>query len=416
MGKILETTYHDAVEQVTSFYGTLLDHSFYELNDKRPTLVTYYNINKDYSSLDPGAKIAYDNIGDNTPLRFTRIENFIMYGINRIELQTEIDDFGIEAAKIEGDAYILPCSIIPKEGDYFEIDHITDSNWLFIVTDIQQDTLKNGSNAYKIQYKLEYTDHERILNSVIEDCIEIDKKDGTDILRVVVKKDYEIAKKIDKAAVQLKSYFNELFYNPGVQTFTYVDLTDFRAYDPYMIEYIIRNKILDNGIESYIHVMHQIEPERTFAIDYDKTIFRAFETRDLNKLKVANRHVFLEPITSYGTTFSSRYETYFKCIYVDSPPSYATMCLEDELYYRILDRRLVTEKDADENNYIPYWENILIKYFSREKNKKGSCAVYLTDAEITSVETMPFDESSKVFYLLPLLIQALEWFIEEALK
>lgn len=116
MGKILETTYHDTVENITSFYGTLLDNSFYNLNDRKPVIVTYYNINKDYSSLDPGAKIAYDNIGDNTPLRFNKIDDFIIYGFNKIELQTEIEEFGYEANKIEGDCFVLPNTIVPTEG------------------------------------------------------------------------------------------------------------------------------------------------------------------------------------------------------------------------------------------------------------------------------------------------------------
>ena len=165
MGKIIETSYHDTVEKITGFNGKLLQNTFYVLNDKKPTIVTYYNINKEASSLDPGSKLAYDNIGKDTPIRFNKIEDFIIYGFDRIELNTDIDEFGIEADKITGDCFVLPNTIFPTEGDYFEVEHITDAKWLFIVTDVQQDTLQNGSNAFKLTYKLEYVDHDRLLQN-----------------------------------------------------------------------------------------------------------------------------------------------------------------------------------------------------------------------------------------------------------
>ena len=46
MGKILDTTYHDSVEKITQFNEVLIKNSFYTINDKKPTIVTYYNINK----------------------------------------------------------------------------------------------------------------------------------------------------------------------------------------------------------------------------------------------------------------------------------------------------------------------------------------------------------------------------------
>ena len=73
MGRILQTTYQDTVNQVTNFYSDLVNNPFYIYNDKKPVICTYYNINKDYSSLDPGSKIHMDNIGSDSPIRYNRI-------------------------------------------------------------------------------------------------------------------------------------------------------------------------------------------------------------------------------------------------------------------------------------------------------------------------------------------------------
>ena len=408
MGKIIETSYHDSVEKLTGFNTNLINNSFYNFNDKKPTIVTYYNINKEASSLDPGSRISYDNIGEFSSIRFNKISDFIIYGFNRIELQTENDEFGLEADKISDSCYILPNTIIPYEGDYFEVSHIKDSTWLFIVTDVQQDTLKNGSNAYKITYKLEYEDNARIKGNIVGDYKLIEKREGTNIAKVVETTALEYAKMLDKAAVMLKAYFNDLFYNKYVQSFIYTDLTEWRVYDQYMTEFLIRNKILDNGEDSYIYVGHQIPVNTTFSIDYDKTFFRAFEKKDKTKLLSSLNSIELEDIKAYGTPFASRYEAYFKAKYVDGVQyGYRMQCIPDELIYYINDGILVQDI-KDLNKKQPLWINILIKYF--DSNAK------ITNEEIESVYDMEFDTSFELFYIIPLLILSIEDKIENVLK
>ena len=406
MGKILETTYHDSVEKVTQFHGALIKNPFYSLSDKKPTIVTYYNINKEASTLDPGSKLSYDNIGKNSPLRFNKIDDFMLYGFTRIELNTENEEFGLEADKVSGECYILPNTIKPTEGDFFEVEHITDSTWLFIVTDIQQDTLENGSNVYKITYKLEYVDHDRLLEQVVGSYRMIEKREGTNIAKVVENTKYAIAKAMDEVAVKLKITFNELFYNPYVQTFIYMDVTDWRIYDEYMIEFLIRNKILDNGNDSYIHVGHQLQVDKTFSIDYENTLFRAFEKKNKNMLIKSDRAIQPMDIKGYGTTFSSRFETYFKARYTNLDSGYSTCCLDDEIVYMIQDRKLVEEVDSIVED-IELWKNILVKHFYDED---------FTEKEIESISDIKFNVSYKAFYLIPLLILCLENAIEKALN
>lgn len=409
VGKIIETTYHDTVGRITSFASDLLKNSFYTLNDKKPSIVTYYNINQVESTLDPGSKLAYDYIGDESPIRYNKIEDFIIYGFNRIELQLENDEFGLEAEKITGDMFILPNTIKPTEGDYFEVEHIKDSSWLFIVTDVQQDTLENGSNVYKCQYKLEVVDHDRILNNVVEDYTMIEKREGTNVVKVVETNKLEKAKEMDKVAVSLKAYFNELFYSSKVQTFIYMDLTEWRVYDEYMIEFLIRNQILANGLDSFIYVTHQLEVDKTFSLDYDGTVFRALELRDKERLRSACRCFRLEDISNiYGTIFASRYEAYFKTHYIK--PAYDIIyngaAFPDELVYDILEHNLVQD-DKDLNEVTPLWRNIVVKYFYNEEYTKD---------EVKSILDIDFNDSIQAFYMIPTLILCLEYAIEKLLK
>lgn len=426
MGKILNTTYHDTIDKVTGLYNGLVNNPFYNWNDKKPTICTYYNINKDYSSLDPASKIQYDNINDDSPIRYNRIYDFLIYGFNRIELNTENGEFGLEASEISGDCYILPNTIIPTEGDYFEIKHIEDSTWLFIITDVQQDTLQNGSNAYKLTYKLEYDDNLQIQNKIKHNYRMIDVREGTNIAKIVRCEDYDIAKIMDDKAVALKKYFQDLFYNEKVQTFIFSDLTEFRMYDPYMIEFLIRNKILDDGEDDYIHVDHKLKVNKTFAIDYDRSFFRVFEKCNKDKLLESDHRINYHLIKSFGTTFASRFEAYYQVEYEEVPAQgYYLNCIPDDLIFRCKDNRLIDKSDeADLYNYF-LWENVIIKYFNNEdldtdeiENIDNLLYKFkdMMQYSIDKNELLEFDSAVKMFYIIPLIIFCLEKAIVKVLK
>lgn len=405
MGKILNTTYQDTVEKVTGFVENLINQPFYLYNDKKPTSCIYYNINKDFSSLDPGSQLEMDNNGSDCPFRFNRIYDMLLFGLPKIELNTDTDEFGLEANKIEGECYILPNTIIPTEGDYFEINYVKDSTWLFIVKDVQRDTLDNGSNAYKISYKLEYTNHDKILQNIVYNFRMIEVREGTNIAKIVRCEDYDIAKIMDKMAVALKGYYIDLFYDEKVQTFIYIPYEQCRTYDPYLIEFLIRNQILNNGEHAeYIFVDHKITPNKTFTIDYDQSVFRQFELNDKEKLLTADHVAFLELIKAFGTIFDTRFEDYFKCQYDANSISrftYNVSCMSDDFIYQIQDNKLEEDPRV-------LWKNIIIKYFNNMQD--------LTTDELDSLKYLDFRDAEFAYYTIPFLIFCLEKYIVKTLK
>lgn len=406
MGKFLSTTYKDSVSSITNLYTEMLNNPLYAFNDKTPTIVTYYNVNYDHSSVDPGSKLQYDNVGEQTPMRWNRISNFILYGINRIELNSTIGDFGTEADPIEGECYVLPQTIIPYENDYFEIEHVKDSTWLFIVKDVQKDTLENGQNAYKLSYRLEYTDNSKILKNIIYEYEAIEKREGTNMLQIVRREDLEIAKLLDAYAVKMKKYFCELFYRERVQTFIYEDLTQIPVYDPYMVEFIIRNEILVNDEDHDIFVMHQIPTIRTFSLNYDKTMFRGFEKKDKNIIKYIHQ-TNISDIKAYGTTFANCYEPYYQATWKEKDfHGHETMCLGEDILYHVQDHQLFEDEHGNNAKSI-LWKNIIVKYFYGDELKME---------EVEAIDDIIFEEAAPVFYLLPILILCVEDYIENLLN
>ena len=133
---------------------------------------------------------------------------------------------------------------------------------------------------------------------------------------------------------------------------------------------------------------------------------RIIEKKAVDKVLSSEYTIQLEEIKSYGTTFASRFETYFKAKYIKPPVGYRAQIIDDKLIFRIIENELV-EDEKDLNNPSPLWQNIIIKYFNGGK---------YTEDEIKSVEELHYSNSMEAFYIIPILIFCLEYTIEKMLK
>ena len=124
MGKFVNTNYAKTVDNLTKAINNKIDNPYYKFNDKAPTTITYYNINVEASNLDEGTGTAYSYTSLDSSLRFNKIKDFILYGIDRVQTQIEAGDFGAESETIEGEAVLLPNTIKPFPQDYFSINHL----------------------------------------------------------------------------------------------------------------------------------------------------------------------------------------------------------------------------------------------------------------------------------------------------
>lgn len=314
MGKFLDTRYDDFQQSVVHIGEDLVKNPLYPFNDKKGIRVTWYNTNTEKSTLDPGSLLAYNQTGNNSPIRFNKINGLYIYQFPRIEFNFEDDEFGLHNSSIEGESYILPNIIEPIEGDFFTVDHLKDSTWLFKVTTVQKDTFNNGGNGYKINWILDQTTHKDILNNIVDEYDYIDVESGTNLKAVVRHDKFKKAQILDNLSVVLCNYFYELFYNSQAQTFIWQWLNCSRIYDPFAIEFMKRNKLMD-PIQSKIYVTHMTESTQTFSIDYNRSVYRAFELRDKTVLEGSAMKSQADFISDMGTIFYSVFDDYFAMNY-----------------------------------------------------------------------------------------------------
>ena len=307
------TAYTQMTTQAADVMKGLLDNPYYLFSDKKASVCTYYNLNTTMTTLDEATRGNYSEISNNSPLRFNKIKNFMVYGITRIEPNLDIGDFGLESSDITGECIVLPKTIIPYPGDYFYLDQL-DKPYLFRVTAVNPNTLDTGATLYRINYSLVSSDGLKKIEpqvvKVFEFNLSLSGEMGSNMAASLVDEDtYANASELEDYATTLKDYYISMFYDNKVQSFTYnYGLTDewremngdphhlhlvnmqkvectpfgFKVYDPYLIEFMIRNKIL-SGASTYIYVTQQMFLPSTFAMDYDKTIFASLEDKDLER-------------------------------------------------------------------------------------------------------------------------------------
>ena len=401
MGNFINTNYNKTIDNLVEGAKSRLNNPFYIYGDRKPTIVTYYNINHNASTLDKGSSTLYDDIGQNSSLRFNKIENFHLYGIEKINVNLDIGEYGLEAP-IEGEALILPNTIVPVPGDMFIINHVIDKPYLFMVTGIGIDTLYTGANFYKISYKLTRTDMDALTSlETVQTIKRFTYKAGnvgTTLTPLIESNQAELIDKIEDNIDTLLNYYMNLFYKNSVQNFI-LEYQHMYLYDPYLIEFMIRNKLFALSGNNYFHVEQAVYIGDTFALEYDHTIFKDIE---IKKSNMRLNSVYPVPVDDPNSLLVDRLESYYKLsnkvMYkdYDNPINWLDMDLLD---------RVINNELYDEDSNL-YYRNLLILYMN---NKEFD----ITDKLMNSIMDIEFNYTKELFYMIPILVFILKSYVNK---
>ena len=401
MGNFINTNYNKTIDNLVEGAKSRLNNPFYIYGDRKPTIVTYYNINHNASTLDKGSSTLYDDIGQNSSLRFNKIENFHLYGIEKINVNLDVGEYGLESP-IEGEALILPNTIVPVPGDMFIINHVIDKPYLFMVTGIGIDTLYTGANFYKISYKLTRTDMDALTSlETVQTIKRFTYKAGnvgTTLTPLIESNQAELIDKIEDNIDTLLNYYMNLFYKNSVQNFI-LEYQHMYLYDPYLIEFMIRNKLFALSGNNYFHVEQAVYIGDTFALEYDHSIFKDIE---IKKSNMRLNSVYPVPVDDANSLLVDRLASYYKLsnkvMYkdYDNPINWLDMDLLD---------RVINNELYDEDSNL-YYRNLLILYMN---NKEFD----ITDKIMNSIMDIEFNYTKELFYMIPILVFILKSYVNK---
>lgn len=394
-GRFINNEKKNTIDTLTqSFKENILKNQYYMYSDKKGAIAQYYNLNTTQTTLDSATGSNYAELGPNSPFRFNLIKDTFLYGIDKIGVNLEVGDNGLEAGEISGEAIVIPDTFVPYVGDFFTLDQIGNDDYLFRVNEVQPNILDSGATMYKINYDLAYTQGlaQNIDNQVVEEFNMILDNAGTNLKTVVESTKYDFISELEKYTVKLKDYFIMLFYNSDVQTFVYLHNGIVRAYDPYLVEFISRNNILKGSTE-FIDVSQQMELQQTFGIDYDRTIFSAIEERDCetrNKILYVGNLLL---VTQRMSLLYAYYEDYYYMQYYPINNKFFLINIFGEEHIDIIWH---IRNNVKTGNILT---DIMIKYFNDED---------ITDDDILKLKNIDYQSNKELFYGIPIVIFCLE--------
>ena len=218
------------------------------------TLVTYYQVDPNFSEVIKGYNNVTDYIGPESEVVYDKIEHLPLCGLNSLLNNASWND---ELAGFDEDyntsCVVYPRTIVPKMGDCFKFEDSAGAQGLYIVTNSLPSTVKTNPfteiTFHLFTRDLQYIDGiERQVKNVYTTCLSAIGKDKS----LVIAKD--VAESIDE---HLRSYleivylYQMLFYDRRKSAFVFDGLPNKRGARCTFIDMTLWKFMFDEGICIY---------------------------------------------------------------------------------------------------------------------------------------------------------------------
>jgi hypothetical protein len=358
------------------------------------------------TTLDTGKKDTYQELGNKSSLRYNKIKNFVLYGIPRFNVDLNLEEFGIESNPIEGEAIILPNTIIPSVDDYFTISYIP-KPYLFRITKQTIDTVENNSdiNFYKVSFVLDTTRDDflkslngrQLVNTYTFDMSKV----GTNMTPILTEEESDGIASLQSAYDTMMRNYKDLFWKNNVQAFICGHDGYFFIYDPYLTEFIIRNDLFyNNGKDNdWIFVDQAVHKSHTFNIEYANTIFNDVENRNPN---LNTNSAYAIPVHDPNSLLTDRLEEYMELsVNIRNSLLKPINNINMKLFDMIEQNTPFNEDDTA--NPLLYW-NIIINWMNDDDYS-------ITAPQLNSLLNLKYMYSKDLFYHIPLLMFIIKQYI-----
>lgn len=374
--------------------------------DKNFTSVNYFHINNEDSTADAGWKDVEDLLSDRSPIKFKLIKDFPIYGLEQIVIDLQDSDQGIDGA-YDGEATILPGTVVPLPNDYFIIPVLKD-DYVFRVTEVSYDTIM-PDNYYKINFKLEYIDNEKtsaLEKQTNEKFTCVLHNIGTDERCLIEDEYYAELKEIDSIYDEMVKTYMTFYYNEKYNCL----LGDFPGgkslYDPLQTVFINKHSLFNRKDDLHTIILtEQYEDPRRVA-KYEKSIYRILEKKDFSKLSTFP-YVTFPGINNKETSFYR---------WVDRNIEILDLCrlpktTNDVVYYEMMSERFLNIIKYNGPTDSPY-AKLIAKYIrNEEKIDFSDINVDLLD-ELRALD----DSNLEIFFFTPIILYIIKETVNEYMK
>lgn len=368
--------------------------------DKSPFFVTYFHLNVNETTVNEGYRDIEAIIGDKSPLRFQKIENFPMYGLEQVVLNIQDSEQGLDT-EYSGDAVILPNTIKPLQNDFFMINHVRGS-FIFRVTEIQYDNIR-PDNFYKIGFRFEWLDDQKVQDidkQVEEKYTCILQNIGTENNCLIQEDYYDQLNKVDKLFNDMASTYEVIFYNERYNCFL-GEKNGYKLYDPLQSIFFNKHKLLNKKNDIKTIVLSEDFEDNKRKIKYERSIYRSFERRDVKTI-TEFKYNTIPGISKEDSQFHRWYDESIRIVDVPSSPNIPTS--ESLLPFEIVN--LFKMNGPTDSRYI----ELMQKFIRNEK-----LTIYDIPLDLNE-ELLRLDANEEVFFFTPILLYIIQTIVSDFLK
>lgn len=260
--------------------------------DKSPVFVTYFHINPNATTVNEGFRDVEAILGGKSPIRFQKIENFPLYGLEPIQLALQESEEGLNT-DFQSECVVLPNTVRPLPNDFFMIQHIK-GLFLFRVTEIQYDYIR-ADNFYKIMYKFESLSQEHVesINKQVEtkySCVF--SKIGTEDSCIIQEEYLTQMELVDSLFSDMVNTYIAIFYSERYNCFLGDTDNGLKLFDPLQSVFLNKHKILLKKNDYSTIILSDGFEDNKRKIKYEKSIYRFFERRDVKLINEFQYNTF----------------------------------------------------------------------------------------------------------------------------
>lgn len=389
------------IEDNILLYEQKLQSPLRRFIDKSFVPVRYWHVKSNETTVDKGYGDVAEILGENSPFKFQVIENLPLYGLEQMVLQLQTSDQGLDSS-FESEATIMEGTIRPLENDYFMIPHLKDS-YIFRVTAVDYDMVASAQ-SYKISFVLEYIDNSKVddlKNQTKSEFTCVLENIGTDERCIIEKSDDELLSKIDEMYNEIVNTYITFYYNQRYNCLLGEVEGGKKIYDPFMGEFIVNHQLFKRKrtLENMLIVEQFSDPRR--KIKYQKSIYRFFETRNMEMLTQFPYTLFLGRMNEQ-TAFYRWLDS--SVMVVDIPK-----IMDPENHYNVLTSEFVDTIRMNGPVSSKYGE--LLTRFARKENLTIKDIDLSLADEIISLD----DANIEVYFVIPIVLYIIKTIVHDHL-
>lgn len=316
MIKIIDVNKSEFIDKTIDIYSSIKFSQYSKFLSTTPFFVTYISVNEAMSTSDIGTQNIDNLIGQESPIRYNKINNLPIYNLQGMKPEFEMsENYGADINIELNGLVLLPGTVKPNTYDLLIISYPNAKQALFRVGSFEYNSIQSNDfytfNASLFGYYADAIEESGLVYQIEEEYETIFENIGTQNTCFIRSDKVEKINSLVRTIETLKSDYINKYYNPllnsfvisnadiaikkivtkdhlvqieGTPIYSYNDIEisheilDGYLYDMYLENFITNTHIFETGDASYSLCLYPNDSAPfNFKYMYQKTLYHAIE-------------------------------------------------------------------------------------------------------------------------------------------